>query len=208
MKSKVIIASAVTIWISICAFLTAQLVEFGTKPGEQALVMNNFPAASKLKLANGKFTIVAFLHPQCPCSKASVAELEELMEKCGQNANAYALFLKPVGCLEKFAKSDLFEQTSKIKNVQSIVDENGQEADIFGSRTSGQMMVYNPEGHLVFSGGITSARGHFGENRGLDAAIQSISEQKKPTPNTFNCTDVYGCPLFASNTVDFTGHRR
>jgi hypothetical protein len=195
MKSRILIAAAATIWLSICAYLTAQLIEFGTRPEQKARLASAFPAGSKLKLVPNKFTVVAFLHPRCPCSKASVGELEELMQRCGDNTMAYALFLKPTGCSEKFAKSELFEQTSKIKGVHAIVDKDGHEAKIFGSKTSGQLMVYNPEGRLVFSAGITGSRGHYGDNLGLDAAFQSISQKSK----NFDCTDVYGCPLFASS---------
>ncbi|MDR3612449.1 MAG: hypothetical protein P4L53_02720 [Candidatus Obscuribacterales bacterium] len=199
-----LVPTAIALWLSICAYLTVQLIEFGTRPGQKAQTISQFPADSKLKLVRGKFTIVAFLHPQCPCSKASVGELEELMQHSSDDATAYALFLKPTGCSEKFAKSDLFEQTSKINGVHALVDEDGREAGIFGSKTSGQMMIYNPEGRLVFSGGITSSRGHFGDNLGLDTALQSIGKKR----NTFECTDVYGCPLFASNTSDTATHRR
>jgi hypothetical protein len=126
------------------------------------------------------------------------------MQRCGNKATTYALFLKPNGCSEKFARSALFEQTSRIKGVNAIVDENGREAKIFGSQTSGQLMVYNPKGHLVFAGGITPSRGHEGDNLGLDAASQIIDEKKR----TFDCTDVYGCPLFASNICDSSGRKR
>jgi hypothetical protein len=198
MKPRMIIATAITVWLSICAFLTIQLIEFGTRPGQKAQIGGEFPADSKIKLAPGKFTVVAFLHPQCPCSKASVGELEELMGRCDHNATAYALFLKPTGCSDKFAKSDLFEQTSRIKGLHAIVDEDGHEANVFGAKTSGQIMIYKPDGRLVFSGGITSSRGHFGDNLGLDAALQIIGKKR----DTLDCTDVYGCPLFASSPSD------
>ena len=36
------------------------------------------------------------------------------------------------------------------------------------SKTSGQVVVYDAKGALLFSGGITAARGHMGDNAGRD----------------------------------------
>ncbi len=40
-----------------------------------------------------------------------------------------------------------------------------------GSSTSGQVLLYDPSGRLAFSGGITAARGHVGDNAGSDAIV-------------------------------------
>ena len=196
MKSQLLITTIVTLWLFVCAFLTAQLIAFGARPGEKAQTAKSFPQTTKLKLTKDKFTVVAFLHPQCPCSKATIGELEEFMGNHGDDSTAYALFLKPVGCNEEFARSELFEQSSRIKGVQTIVDNDGLEAKIFGSKTSGQVMVYDPRGCLVFSGGITSSRGHYGDNDGLDAVCNIVQKKEK----SIECSEVYGCPLFASTT--------
>ena len=75
-----------------------------------------------------------------------------------------------------------------------MVVDDGREARLFGAATSGQTMVYGRNGHLLFSGGITAARGHYGDNAGA-SAIGALLEQ--PTPQSGRKTAVYGCALFA-----------
>ena len=42
-------------------------------------------------------TLVMLLHPQCPCSRASVSELNHLAALCPNSAKMVVLFLRPAG---------------------------------------------------------------------------------------------------------------
>src|ERR1700722_18065386 len=42
-------------------------------------------------------TLLLFLHPQCPCSRATVAELERLMARASGRLAARVLFVVPRG---------------------------------------------------------------------------------------------------------------
>jgi len=78
------------------------------------------------------------------------------------------------------------------------VDENGAEAQRFQSKTSGQTVLYAPSGELLFHGGITIARGHEGDNPGVDV-IESLLQHKDAAPVAAS-TPVFGCELFGSCT--------
>jgi hypothetical protein len=54
---------------------------------------------------------------------------------------------------------------------------HGHEACLFGAATWGQTMVYGRDGRLLFSGGITAARGHYGDNAGTQA-IAALLERR------------------------------
>ena len=76
----------------------------------------------------------------------------------------------------------------------SIVrDDEGAEAHRFGVETSGQTLLYDRSGALVFSGGITGSRGHAGENAGELALISLLTNGRSDR----RATSVFGCPLFA-----------
>ena len=60
-----------------------------------------------------------------------------------------------------------------MKNVDVICDEYDRERPSFGVATSGQVLLYDPNGELRYSGGITRSRGHPGANAGR-AAIESL----------------------------------
>jgi hypothetical protein len=109
---------------------------------------------------------------------------------------AYVLFLKPAGFSDDWEKTDLWQSAAGIPGVNPIVDGDGVEARRFRARTSGQTVLYDAEGRLLFSGGITMARGHAGDNAGRSAIISLVNEQVSEQAET----PVFGCPLFDDNS--------
>jgi hypothetical protein len=53
-------------------------------------------------------------------------------------------------------------------------------------------LLYDSHGDLLFAGGITSARGHSGDNSGREAIIQILNNQTEEHQGT----PVFGCPIF------------
>ncbi len=105
---------------------------------------------------------------------------------------AYVLFLKPKGFSFDWEKTDLWQSAAEIPGVSVVADDEGAEARRFHAVTSGQTALYNREGHLIFSGGITSARGHSGDNVGRSAIVSLLNAGDSELTQTA----VYGCPLF------------
>jgi hypothetical protein len=90
-------------------------------------------------------------------------------------------------------QTDLLASAAAIPGVVVVRDDEGVEAGRFRAATSGQTMLYDTAGTLLFSGGITSARGHAGDNAGREAVVSLLTTDeaaRKETP-------VFGCPLFA-----------
>jgi hypothetical protein len=101
---------------------------------------------------------------------------------------------RPEGAGEGWERTDLWQRASAIPGVCVVTDPCGAEARRFGAATSGQAMLYDPAGKLLFCGGITGARGHAGGNAGFDAVLQRFQvASAMPTTQT----PVYGCELFA-----------
>jgi hypothetical protein len=135
--------------------------------------------------------LVMAVHPYCPCSRASLGELALLMTRLHGRISACVLFYKPQGFSEAWEKTDLWQSAAAIPGVAVLRDEGGLEAFRFGALTSGQTMVYDVSGSLLFSGGITSSRGHLGDNAGFEAIVSSVlhgREERASTP-------VFGCLL-------------
>ena len=74
-----------------------------------------------------------------------------------------------------------------------VRDDEGLEAERFGASTSGQTVVYDSEGELLFTGGITGARGHAGDNLGRESVLELLNRGKAER----SWTSVFGCRLFA-----------
>jgi hypothetical protein len=149
------------------------------------------------------------IHPHCPCSRASIGELSILMAHSDGMIAAFVVFVQPPGFDENWTKSDIWSSAGAIPVVIRIVD-RGTEAKLFGAATSGQTMVYDPRGRLRFSGGITAARGHYGDNVGVSAITRVIDTPESSGPAAAvhrnkpvviaSTNAVYGCALFAPSS--------
>ncbi len=172
------------------------LWSYEAAPGTPARAPSQWPADSSLRLLPGKLNLVMFAHPRCPCSRASVAELSYIMTRANDRIAAHVVFVRPDGTPEEFTHTSLRNDAALIRGVSVVVDSRGAEASRFGSTTSGDVFLFDEHGTLLFSGGITSSRGHEGENAGRDALLSLISA---PVPGAHH-TSVYGCPLFDSTS--------
>lgn len=177
------------VWLILSVVGFAFAVAYESRPGISALAGPSWPQGSQLERGNG-FTLVVFAHPHCPCSRATMDELGKVVSHA-ENLTTYVLFEKLPGFDEDFVKSDLWQTASGIPNVSTKYDERGREAALFGASTSGDALLYNARGKLVFEGGITSARGHAGDNTG-SLSIVSLTKGKIGLACR---TPVYGCSL-------------
>jgi hypothetical protein len=78
-----------------------------------------------------------------------------------------------------------------------IEDEGGDEARRFGVVASGHLLVYSADGRRLFSGGITSSRGHEGDSDGKSMVLDLLKGNEKEMSAA-----VYGCSLFEGGESD------
>ena len=132
-----------------------------------------------------------FMHPQCPCSRASLGELERLLVRGTDRLNVHVLFLDPGNMEEGWTRSSLWEKAKAIPGVIVSLDPGGREAAHFNAITSGQVLVYDGQGKLAFDGGLTPARGHSGDSAGRAAVLALLDENLQQPVQT----SVFGCAL-------------
>ena len=185
------LSAAVALWIAGAAAGLWVLWSYENTPGEAAVAHRHWPEETRLERAPGQPTLILLAHPQCTCTRASLAELAEVLGRTQTPVQTYVLFLKPSEFFDGWEKTDLWQTASSLPNVTVLRDDDGAEAARFGAVTSGQTLMYDADGELVFSGGITSARGHAGNNAGR-AALISLLEHKEPSRRA---TSVFGCSL-------------
>ena len=153
----------------------------------------HWPEASGLSLARDRYTLVMLAHPKCPCTRASLGELERLMAETQGKIQTYILFVRPAGFSESWVKTDLWQKAEKIPGVQVVMDDKGAKAKYFNGSTSGETYLYDAKGNLMFAGGITASRGHEGDNAGRSAIDSLIQEGKSNLKQTYT----FGCALFS-----------
>ncbi len=161
----------------------------GGHPGETPAA---WPNDTTLTRDSVRSTLVMFAHPKCPCSRASLGELNRLLAKSDNRVAAHVVFLKPEGQTDDWIKSDLWRSVADIPGLVLHQDVDGREAEHFGAQTSGHVVLYDPRGRLLFRGGITAGRGHAGDNAGENLILALLSgEDSRPGRQT----PVFGCSL-------------
>lgn len=172
------------------------LARYEMSPGVAAAPPLAWPVDSGLDRAADRATLVIAVHPRCPCSRATMNELEQVMIRYQGLVHANVLFMRPGDFPVGWEKTNLWEIGESIPGVTVFSDEDGTEARRFGSVTSGQTLLYDSDGRLLFSGGLTGSRGQVGENAGR-AAVESLLTEGRSEQATSN---VFGCPLFDDNS--------
>jgi hypothetical protein len=182
----------VSLWLGLVIAAVAGLWGYATTGGEAAPAPGQWPLGSSVRQHPARPTLVLFLHPHCPCSRATLAELSVLMEQTGGRLDATVFFIRPDGVSEGWERGELWRRAQAIAGVAVKADPSGAEARRFGARTSGEAILYAPGGRLAFYGGITPARGHEGENPGRSAIVSRVMRGGGESL----VTRVLGCALF------------
>jgi hypothetical protein len=153
-----------------------------------------WPADTALARASDGPTLVMLAHPRCVCTRASLMELAEVLARAETKPRTYVLFLRPREFADGWEHTALWRQATALPGTTAVKDDGGLEARRFGAETSGQTMLYGRDGALLFSGGITGARGHAGDNAGR-AALLSLLRPASIAQRAL--TRVFGCSLFS-----------
>jgi hypothetical protein len=189
-KRKVVLTTLFVGWLLTVGLGLKMVWNYAAQAGEAAAPPAHWPSGSVLQPASDRATLVLLAHPRCPCTRATVGELAVLMAKCQGKLTAYVSFYQPAG--DDWERTNLWNSASEIPGVSVLRDEDGSVAASFNAATSGQVLLYDSRGDLLFAGGITSARGHSGDNSGREAIISILNNQTEEHQGT----PVFGCPIF------------
>jgi hypothetical protein len=193
---------AVTAWAIALGAGLYVMARYESTPGPAALAPRTWPEESTLTRRDDGATLVMFAHPRCPCTRASIAQLASVMSNEGPSARVYVLFTVPAGADSSWRETDTWRDASAIAGVTTIHDEEGAEAARFGARTSGEVLVFDASGSLVFEGGITGARGHAGDNLGSSTVATLLSGRTSVVGHT----PVFGCELVVTAKCPLCAH--
>ena len=97
LRRRLFFVVAVAVWLCLVFAGTAALMRYKNAPGAQLDAPARWPAESRLVRIPGEATLVMAAHPQCPCTRASLTELERLLSRVRGRMHAVVLFVKPRG---------------------------------------------------------------------------------------------------------------
>jgi len=180
-----------SVWLLAVTAGTVAFWNYGGTPGSTGTAPQQWPAGISIPLDPAHDTLVMFAHPRCACTRASVEELNRVMAECQGKVATHVYFFKPDKLPADWVQTGLRESAAAIPGVIVHDDANGELAERFGGETSGYVVLYNPKGQLLFSGGITGSRGHAGDNAGESALVSLLNGHAANVERT----QVYGCSL-------------
>lgn len=168
--------------------------QYEVTPGAD-LSSPRWPNNTQCELDPTRPTLLMFAHPRCPCTRASIGELSEFVARCPGKVDVRVVFLKPSGSSKDWERTDLWQTASAIPGVTVLQDLDGAEAEKFGATTSGYALLYTPDARLLFAGGITSARGHSGDNAGRSMLESLVMHEAPNAKGQHESFLAFGCPL-------------
>jgi len=186
-----LLIAAGLIWAATVGAMYHAVRHFETTPGRGAAARTMWPARSRIVPVRDRWTLVMLIHPHCSCTRASLQELERIIEMSDPSLQTYVVVYRPADFQAGWEKTETFEAAKHLQRAHVIVDPDGAEARLFGGFTSGQTFLYDREGALRFSGGITSLRGHAGVNRGSMDVVDIVhAKAQQGTHPVFGCAIV------------------
>jgi hypothetical protein len=186
--ARLLVAVAgIALWLGAVGVGYGRLLRYASTAGPAARV----PEA--VAPSTGRWRLVMFLHPRCPCSRASVSELEGILGRAGNQLDVEVLLVDPDGQRLE-VDPELARLIGAVPGARVRRDPIGAEARKMNASTSGQVILFDPGGHPVFSGGITAARGHSGTSAGQEIIVALMERRAAPAHQAA----VFGCALFRS----------
>lgn len=184
-------------WLVAVVAASMLLWRYSSAPGSIGEAPSRLPA----KLVTGVpetpgFVLLMAVHPKCPCSRATVAELAKILAHSPGVCRPIVFAFKPHTEPDSWIETDLCHAARRL-GAEIRIDVDGSAALEMGMLTSGQVLLYDPSGQLRYQGGITSARGHQGDNQGQKTVERLLLGEDLPLSKL----PVYGCSLVADSCV-------
>jgi len=195
--SDVGLTATIGVWLLAVVAGLAGLAHYAATPGRTPDLRPAWPTGIDLERSSTGSTLVLFLHPRCPCSVATLAQLSRLVPRIRGPLRMIAAVGLPEKAADDWVAGALWEQAGAIRDLRRVRDRGGRLATRFGATTSGHCLLYDRAGRLQFSGGITPARAHEGDNYGQEALLAALNG----TGPGRLATEVYGCPLVRTDAV-------
>lgn len=193
--SRRFLTLGLVLWAGVAVAGFAVLASYETGAGDPGDPPADWPARTALPAPTERPVLVVVAHPRCSCTRATVSELDRLVRYTHDLADIYVLFVQPDGVEGEWTEDALWDKAQAVPGVQVVRDVGGYEARQFGAMTSGHALVYDGDGALRYSGGLTASRGHEGANAGRSAVqdllMNGVAERDH--------MPVFGCPLHASD---------
>ena len=187
-------ATTIVLWLGAIGAGLGALAWYENSPAATEQPLTEWPGGSAIHRSQPRIDVGAVCPPTLPLHAGEPWRIEEnrrplpadrhsldrvfQTRRSGRRLGAN----RPVACGQRDSRRPCHGRSGRRRGAR------------FHVTTSGQTLLYSAAGELLFSGGITFARGHAGDNAGR-TAIESYSAGDSPG---YRQTPVFGCPIIAT----------
>jgi hypothetical protein len=200
-RNSIVATSVAGIWLAAVLAGFAVVIDFEMTPGLAGQVSAERPAGIASVSSSERPVLMVFAHPRCPCTRATLAELNEILAAYPGQLDVQVYFRTPEEPSEEWTNTALWNDAAAIRGATVAADPGGALARQFSARTSGHVLLYSAAGRLLFSGGITPSRGQEGDNPGRRAITSFLRGRSGGTRES----EIFGCPIFESSDACLNG---
>jgi hypothetical protein len=195
MRNSIVATSIAGIWLAAVLAGFAGVIEFEMTPGLAGQAPAERPAGISSVSSSERPTLIVFAHPRCPCTRATMTELNNILAAYPRGVDVQVFFRTPEEASEEWTNTALWNDAAALPGATVTADPGGAMARQFNARTSGHVLLYSAAGRLLFSGGVTPSRGHAGDNPGRRAIVSLL----RGRPDGTCGSEIFGCPVFESS---------
>jgi hypothetical protein len=185
-RHGLLIAAALLLWLALVGCAMGALVRYKSTPGEAGVAPSRYPSGALIPLDPERVTVVMFAHPFCPCTSASLEELETVATRARDRMSLHVVFAREGASDAELERAATLRRAKALSGVRVHLDDGG-EARRFDARTSGYVVAYGADEGLLFAGGITSLRGHAGDSEGRRRLLSVVAGGGAEHSSVFGC---------------------
>lgn len=186
----------VLVWALLVVVSFGGLSVYSQTPGEISAPPRDEALAESTSDSEAAWRLVMAIHPKCPCTRASLAELEKLLAREPERFRCEVLIYQPDDQPEPWIDTETVRVASALRGVTVSPDIAATRASRMGILTSGGVVLFDPAGAPRFYGGITPSRNHQGDNVG-SVSILALLRGSRPAAHS---SPVYGCSILGQRT--------
>lgn len=188
---------ALTAWGLAVVYGFHVALTYQATPGAPPAAPSSWPEGLPVALDPERATLVLALHPHCPCSRATLQELDRLLTRWSDALRIHAFVYADPALGTDWHQTDLWRRAASMPGVSMHEDPLGESVRRLGAKVSGTVFLYSSAGELLFEGGITPGRGHEGTSPG-SRAIAAILACATPEARS---APAYGCEFSAPESA-------
>lgn len=195
---RLVTVAAIVVWSLALVGVTWWITdyEFSTYGTDHTEVVAQWPSDSAIVASHERSTLLLFIHPHCPCTRATNRELRRVLEGSHvtkeQQPDLMVVISQPREASADWSDSDTVRNALLLPHAKAFVDLDGEEAARFGAVASGTVMLFARDGQRQFAGGVTFSRGHEGDNLGGQLLRDQLLARAPPVSDVL---PAFGCRL-------------